>query len=125
MDVCAAPGGKTTHLAQLTNDEAMIDALDINESRVELIRQNAKRLGIKSINAMKGDASTFGSNKAQYDLVTADVPCSGLGLMSRKPDIRQTITYERIEELLSKKNIHHFSRFRQNHMPMNVNLSLK
>ena len=100
LDCCAAPGGKTTHLAQLTNDEAMIDALDINENRVELIKQNAKRLGIKSINAMKGDASTFGSNKAQYDLVTADVPCSGLGLLAKKPDIRLQITYDRIQDLL-------------------------
>lgn len=101
LDCCAAPGGKTTHLAQLTNDEAMIDALDVNSSRVELIKQNANRLKIKSINAMKGDATSFGSNKAQYDLVTADVPCSGLGLLGKKPDIRLQISYERIQELLS------------------------
>lgn len=100
LDCCAAPGGKTTHLADLAEDSAMIDALDINESRVELIKQNANRLGFKSINAMKGDASTFGSNKAQYDLVLADVPCSGLGLMAKKPDIRLQITYDRIQELL-------------------------
>ena len=101
LDSCAAPGGKTTHLAELAGDNCHIDALEINSSRVDLIKQNADRMGITSIHAHQGDASSYGSGTTGgYDLVTADVPCSGLGLISKKPDIRLQMTYERITELL-------------------------
>lgn len=100
LDSCSAPGGKTTHLAQLTGDDCHIDALDINESRVRLIEQNAGRMGLRSINAIQGDATSYRA-ESLYDLVTADVPCSGLGLISRKPDIRQHLSYGRIKELIS------------------------
>ena len=103
LDLCAAPGGKSCHLAELSNDDAEILATDINESRLELVKQNAKRLGIRSIrtgiaDAREPDSSVFGPEES-FDLVLADVPCSGLGLLKRKPDIRLTITYERIRAL--------------------------
>ena len=105
LDTCAAPGGKSTHLAELTNDKADILSLDINESRLKLIDDNSRRLGLKSVHTMKADStdlkSTLGDRS--FDLVLCDVPCSGLGLMARKPDIRLTITYDRINELLPKQ----------------------
>jgi len=104
MDVCAAPGGKSCHMAEISGDRADILALDIHENRLKLIGDNAERLGIGSIrtkvsNARDPDISVIGPEKG-YDLVLADVPCSGLGLLLRKPDIRLTVTYERIVSLL-------------------------
>ena len=101
LDCCAAPGGKSTHLAELSSDRVKITSLDINESRLELIRENADRLGLKSIEAHTGDSTK--PFEGLYDLVMCDVPCSGLGLMGRKPDIRLTISYDRITELLPKQ----------------------
>ena len=106
LDCCAAPGGKSTHLAQLSSDEASILSLDINDSRLELIRQNLKRLGIKSVTVSGGDSTNLEATldpASKFDIVLCDVPCSGLGLMSGKPDIRHTISYERIKELLPKQ----------------------
>ena len=105
LDCCAAPGGKSTHLAALTNDKARIISLDINPSRVKLIEENAARLGINSISARVADSMTF-TDEEGFDLVLCDVPCSGLGLIGSKPDIRLTITYERIEQIrLRQKQI--------------------
>lgn len=106
LDTCAAPGGKSTHMAQLTGDSASILSLDINDSRLELIRQNLKRLGITSVEVQKGDSTDLGASlpsSSSFDVVLCDVPCSGLGLMSGKPDIRHTISYSRIQELLPKQ----------------------
>lgn len=106
LDTCAAPGGKSTHMAQLTSDKASILSLDINDSRLELIRQNLKRLGINSVEVQKGDSTDLGASlpsSSSFDVVLCDVPCSGLGLMSGKPDIRHTISYSRIQELLPKQ----------------------
>ena len=106
LDVCAAPGGKSTHMAQMVSDDCEIISLDINDSRLELIRDNARRLGIRSITAQKADSTDLQAtvkDTGSYDIVLADVPCSGLGLMSGKPDIRHSISYERISELLPKQ----------------------
>lgn len=97
LDCCAAPGGKSTHMAQLTGDLCEILSLDVNDSRLQLIKENAFRLGIKSITTKNHDASSF-IDKDGFDLVLCDVPCSGLGIMGGKPDIRYTITYQRIVE---------------------------
>lgn len=107
LDCCSAPGGKATHMAELTDDDCKIISVDINTSRLELIKQNAERLGLESIECIESDSTnivnTLRDYKESFDIVTADVPCSGLGLLGRKPDIRQTITYERIIELLPKQ----------------------
>ncbi|MBN1891558.1 MAG: 16S rRNA (cytosine(967)-C(5))-methyltransferase RsmB, partial [Clostridiales bacterium] len=104
LDVCAAPGGKSCHMAELSTDDADILALDIHESRLKLIEENAQRLGIKSVRTAISDASdpdrTVVGAPGSYDIVLADVPCSGLGLMKRKPDIRLTSSYDRIMSLL-------------------------
>ena len=105
LDCCAAPGGKSTHLAELSNDKARILSLDINESRLKLIDDNAKRLGLSSVNTKCADSTDLKASlgESKFDLVLCDVPCSGLGLMARKPDIRLTISYDRIEELLPRQ----------------------
>ena len=102
LDCCAAPGGKSTHMAALSGDKADILALDINASRTELIRQNAQRLGVKCIRTGVADSSVYDDDK-DFDLVLCDAPCSGLGIMGGKPDIRLTITYERIAEITLKQ----------------------
>ena len=104
LDVCSAPGGKSTHMAVMCHDNCEILSCDINESRLQLVAENAQRLGLKSISTKCCDASRISKDnkdlRKSYDLVLCDVPCSGLGIIGRKPDIRQNITYERIEELL-------------------------
>lgn len=102
LDCCSAPGGKSTHLAALANDDADILALDINASRIELVKQNARRLGIRSIRTGEADSSSYRDENG-FDLVLCDAPCSGLGIMGGKPDIRLTITYDRIVEIQQRQ----------------------
>ena len=88
LDVCAAPGGKTTHLAQLMKDEGEIVAVDVNHSRLKLVLENASRLGIKSIVTVERDARELDFPQGSFDAILVDAPCSGLGVLRRKPDIR-------------------------------------
>lgn len=106
MDLCAAPGGKTTHLAQLTQDKIRITARDISEKKLEKISENINRLQLKSIELKKWDASVLDEEYIRRaDLVIADVPCSGLGVIKKKPDIKYNINKQGIENLkiLQKK----------------------
>ena len=104
LDCCSAPGGKSTHMASICHDNCSILSCDISEARLQLVSDNASRLGLKSISVKCCDASKISKEnkdlRKTFDLVLCDVPCSGLGLIGRKPDIREKITYERIEELL-------------------------
>lgn len=89
LDVCAAPGGKTTHIAQLMNDNGKIVACDIHKHRVALIEENKIRLGISSITTKVQDASNLpASFKDVFDVVLVDAPCSGLGVLNRRADAR-------------------------------------
>lgn len=100
LDICAAPGGKTTHVAELTSDKAKITAMDLYENRCKLIEDTAKRLGISSINVKVSDATLFipeFNNK--FDRIIADVPCSGLGVIRKKPDIKFNISKEDIDSI--------------------------
>ncbi len=106
VDLCAAPGGKTLHLAELSDDQAEILAVDVHSERLSLIRKEADRLGLSGIRCLAADSSTgldqegrpaFAQLAGTADLVLADVPCSGLGLLARKPEIRLHMTYERIQ----------------------------
>ena len=86
-DLCSAPGGKTTHLAQLMEDRGEIIAFDVNPRRLEVVEENARRLGISIIKLREGDATQpLGLDPAPRVLV--DAPCSGLGTMRHRPDIR-------------------------------------
>jgi len=90
IDMCAAPGGKTTHMAELMENRGRILAFDIYPHKVGLIRKNANRLGIDIIEANEGDASEFNAElRGIADKVLCDVPCSGTGIVGRKPDIKR------------------------------------
>ncbi|MGE5329046.1 MAG: 16S rRNA (cytosine(967)-C(5))-methyltransferase RsmB [Deltaproteobacteria bacterium] len=100
-DVCAAPGGKTTHIAELMGNKGKIYAFDIHPHRVDLIAKTAKRLGINIIEPIVHDAAELKESLAgKCDRVLVDVPCSGLGVIRRKPEIKWTRKPEDIIELL-------------------------
>jgi 16S rRNA (cytosine967-C5)-methyltransferase len=89
LDMCAAPGGKTTGLAEIMGDTGSVTAWDFHPHRVALIQKNAKRLHLTCIQAAVNDASVFDpSQENRYDVVLADVPCSGLGTVPVKPEIK-------------------------------------
>lgn len=88
LDVCAAPGGKSFTLAELMGNNGRLYSMDIHDVRVGLIEDGAARLDIKIITAMRNDAAAFNDNLPQADKVLCDVPCSGLGVIRRKPEIK-------------------------------------
>lgn len=88
LDVCAAPGGKSFTLAELMGNNGALYSMDLHDMRVGLIEDGAARLGIKIIKAMQNDASKFNGALPQADKVLCDVPCSGLGVIRRKPEIK-------------------------------------
>ncbi len=100
LDVCAAPGGKSICAALLMNGEGEIVSRDLSEKKVDKIRENIHRLGITNITPQVQDASQLvATDIGQYDVVIADLPCSGLGVMGRKTDIKYHISQEGIDEL--------------------------
>lgn len=89
IDMCAAPGGKTTYMAELMKNTGTITAFDIHEHKIRLIEENAKRLGISIIKARAADALVNDRALSETaDKILCDVPCSGLGILRRKPDIK-------------------------------------
>ncbi len=90
LDACAAPGGKCTHIAELMKDSGEIVAIDSSARGVEKIRENLSRLGLKSVRAVRADASKELSEGADgtYDRVLLDAPCSGLGTLRAHPEIK-------------------------------------
>lgn len=101
LDMCAAPGGKTLHIACSFGNNVSIDSCDISEYKVKRIRDNAKRLNLNNINALVRDALVVEQeSKGRYDVVIADLPCSGLGVFARKPDIKYNVSEESVNELV-------------------------
>ena len=89
VDVCAAPGGKTTHLAELMKNKGKIYAFDIHPHKIEIIQKNAERMGIDIISAIcHNSTELYEQLCSKADKVLADVPCSGLGIIAGKPDIK-------------------------------------
>ena len=89
IDVCSAPGGKTTHLAQLMQNKGVIYATDIHEHKIKLIEENSRRLGITIIEPSLQDAAEFKPEWASMaDCVLVDAPCSGLGVLRRRAEAR-------------------------------------
>lgn len=88
LDCCAAPGGKSFSIALDMKNEGEIYSLDIHKHRVKLINEGAERLGLTSINAFENDASVFNEKLGIFDKVICDVPCSGIGVIRRKPEIK-------------------------------------
>ena len=100
IDLCAAPGGKTTYLAEIMQNDGRIVAFDIHPHRVELVIKNAKRLGIDIIDAKASDATVFDSNlENTADRVLADVPCSGIGIARRKPELKYKTDFDELSEI--------------------------
>lgn len=100
LDACSAPGGKTTYIAELMNNNGDIEAWDIHEHRTKLVEQNAKRLGIDIIKTEVKDASIYDTNLVEkFDKILLDVPCLGTGVIKRKPDIKWQRKLEDIEEI--------------------------
>lgn len=100
LDACAGPGSKTTHLAELIEDTGTIIALDINEGRLKLVRQNCQRLGLRCIGLQVGDARQAANIFAcEFDSILVDAPCSGTGVLRRRPDARWKKTPALISEL--------------------------
>lgn len=105
MDVCAAPGGKTTAIAERMNNTGRIIASDIYRRKLDLIDKEAKRLGIINIETRSWDATRVDSSMLQKaDRVLVDAPCSGLGVVRRKPEIKYKELTEEME-LLPKKQL--------------------
>ncbi len=98
LDLCAAPGGKTTHLAALAEDKAEIVALDLHRWRLGRVQENVVRLGSQSVFPVCGDGerSPF---KPEFDRVLLDAPCSGLGTLRRNPDLKRRIEPNDVERL--------------------------
>ena len=88
FDLCSAPGGKAFTVAERMNNSGVVRAFDIYQSRVELIKNGATRLGLSNVFSYLSDASIFNENYGLADRVLCDVPCSGLGIIRRKPEIR-------------------------------------
>lgn len=89
LDVCSAPGGKTTHLATLMNNTGKVLARDIFEHKLKLISSTVERLGLTNVEVQSMDASVVDNSSIEkFDYVLADVPCSGFGIIRRKPEIK-------------------------------------
>lgn len=107
LDACAAPGGKSTHMAELMRDEGEVFALDRSARGIDRIRENAARLQLKCVHAVRGDASRKlnPSLDAPYDRILVDAPCSGLGTLRSHPEIkwqRGESDFKRLCKLQSK-----------------------
>lgn len=100
LDACSSPGGKTTYIAEKMKNKGKIEAWDIHEHRVKLVQNTAKRLGINIIQTKTQDATMFNEDLVEkFDKILLDVPCLGLGVIKRKPDIKWKRKKEDIEEI--------------------------
>lgn len=100
LDICAAPGTKTTYIAEYTENTGKILANDISFNKLDLIMENINRLGLRNIELTNFDARVYKDEyKEKFDYVLVDAPCSGLGVMARKPEIRYNRSLEDIRKL--------------------------
>ncbi len=100
LDACSAPGGKTTHMAELMRNKGSIEAWDFHESRIQLVHENCKRLGVTIVKTKVMDAAW---HKAEYDKkfdkVLLDVPCSNMGILGKRPDMKWKIMPKEVYNL--------------------------
>ncbi|MDP8249077.1 MAG: 16S rRNA (cytosine(967)-C(5))-methyltransferase RsmB [Candidatus Tritonobacter lacicola] len=101
LDLCAGPGGKTTHIAQLTRDRGEIVAIDISVDKVRMIEDSCRRLGIRSVRCVRGDGREGGSlcGGRLFDRVLVDAPCSNTGVLRRRVEARWRMNPSRVKEL--------------------------
>ena len=101
IDICAAPGGKSIHVADLLNGTSHVEARDLTDYKVGLIEENIERCGFGNITARRADGLVFDeASKESADIVIADLPCSGLGILKKKSDIKYRMSQQQIEELV-------------------------
>lgn len=101
IDVCAAPGGKSTHLAEMMRGTGMVEARDLTDYKVGLVEENISRHGLTNMKAICWDATVFDEASVEKaDILICDLPCSGLGVMGKKTDIRYKMTPEKQGELV-------------------------
>ena len=99
LDICAAPGGKTAVLAEQMENKGEIIAIDIHQHKIKLIETNMKKLGIDIVKAIVMDAKNVNKQGRKFDKILVDVPCSGYGVIRKKPEILYSKNRENIEEL--------------------------
>lgn len=102
IDVCAAPGGKALHMAELLKGTGHVEARDLTDYKVNLIRENIARSGMTNIEAVRWDATVLDEESAgKADVVVADLPCSGLGVLGKKTDLKYKMTEETQADLVT------------------------
>ncbi|MGF0039239.1 16S rRNA (cytosine(967)-C(5))-methyltransferase RsmB [Peptoniphilaceae bacterium SGI.131] len=100
LDICAAPGSKSSHLLQISKDEAKIIANDVSSNKLKFIRENFDRMGLKNYQISQHDARVFNEYwEEKFDYILVDAPCSGLGVIRRKPEIKIQRTLKDIKNL--------------------------
>ncbi len=101
IDVCAAPGGKSSHLAEKMEGTGIVEARDLTQYKISLIEENIKRHGLENMKAVQMDATVYDeASKEKADILICDLPCSGLGVMGKKTDIRYKMTPEKQSNLV-------------------------
>lgn len=101
IDVCAAPGGKSLHVSELLNGTGTVEARDLTEYKIGLIEENVARVGNENIITKVSDATVLDKEAIEKaDIVIADLPCSGLGVIGNKSDIKYNVTQNQIDELV-------------------------
>ena len=98
LDACSAPGGKACHMAEILSPEGHVDATDIHTHKIDLINFNIKKLKLDNISAFQHDATE--PYTRTYDKILVDAPCSGLGVLRHKPEIKYTQSKESIQSLV-------------------------
>jgi 16S rRNA (cytosine967-C5)-methyltransferase len=98
-DVCAAPGGKTCHLAALMQNQGSVLATDIRSDRLEIVHENAARLGVTIVRTQLVDEEGYRLPAGPFDAILIDAPCSNTGVLGKRPEARWRITPEGIEAL--------------------------
>ncbi|MBP9562106.1 MAG: 16S rRNA (cytosine(967)-C(5))-methyltransferase RsmB, partial [Acetoanaerobium sp.] len=99
LDICSAPGGKSFYIADLMENKGQLDSMDISEHKIQMLKKRAVELGIDIINTRVMDATVFNEEMTnRYDKILVDAPCSGFGIIRRKPEIRYK-SYEDVNQL--------------------------
>ena len=100
IDVCAAPGGKSLHLADKLNGTGTVEARDLTDYKIQLIQDNINRTEMSNVRVVKWDATVLDTNAIEKaDIVIADLPCSGLGVLGKKTDLKYKLQPESLQEL--------------------------
>ncbi len=102
LDACSSPGGKAIHMAELMGNKGRVYAWDVHEHRIDLVRANIKRMGADPVIPGVMDASCYSPEFDEFfDCVLIDAPCSGLGIVHKKPDVKLKVTPDGLKELVS------------------------